>query len=76
MNNRNPAQAVRLPVVEFEPTLPYTAQEMEKILWAAEAIREAHPKMPVGVEKSLKAFILVMRYSGIRISDAVILHAG
>ncbi|MGO9338844.1 MAG: tyrosine-type recombinase/integrase [Terracidiphilus sp.] len=44
---------------------------MEKIVWAADSIREAHPKIPKGTEKKLKALILLMRYSGIRISDAV-----
>lgn len=44
---------------------------MEKIFWAAESIREAHPKMQKGIEKKLMALILLMRYSGIRISDAV-----
>jgi integrase/recombinase XerD len=44
---------------------------MEKPLWAAEFIREAHPKIPADTPKKLKALILLMRYSGIRISDAV-----
>ena len=44
---------------------------MGKILEAAERIRETHPKMPLGCEKRLKALILLMRYSGLRISDAV-----
>ena len=44
---------------------------MGKILEAAERIRETHPKMLLGCEKRLKALILLMRYSGLRISDAV-----
>jgi integrase len=67
---KNPARAVKSPVAVYEPTLPYTDDEMEKILWAAESIREAHPKIPEGTEKKLLALILLMRYSGIRISDA------
>ena len=55
----------------YDPTLPFTEEEMEKILWAAESIREAHPKIPEETPKKLKALILLMRYSGIRISDAV-----
>lgn len=68
---KNPAKVIESPVVVYEPTLPFTDDEMEKILWAADSIREAHPKMPVGCERKLKALILLMRYSGIRISDAV-----
>jgi integrase len=69
--DKNPALAVESPVVEYDPTLPFTDEEMEKILWAAESIREAHPKMLPGIERKLTALVLLMRYSGIRISDAV-----
>jgi integrase len=68
---KSPAKSVETPVVKYDPTLPFTEDQMEKILWAADSIRVAHPKMPVGQEKKLKALILLMRYSGIRISDAV-----
>jgi len=71
---RNPAKAIKPPIVQFEPTLPYTAEEMEKILWAADTIREIHQKMPAGIERKTRALILVMRYSGLRISDAVSLR--
>jgi integrase/recombinase XerD len=69
--DKSPAKPVKTPPVKHVPTLPFTDGEMEKILWAAESIREAHPKMPEGQEKKLKALILLMRYSGVRISDAV-----
>jgi integrase len=68
---KSPARLVRMPPAKYDPTLPFTDQEMEKILWAAESIREAHPKIPKEAPKKLKALILLMRYSGIRISDAV-----
>ena len=68
---KNPARSVESPVADYDPTLPFTDKEMERILWAAESIREAHPKIPAETPKKLKALILLMRYSGIRISDAV-----
>jgi integrase len=71
---KNPAKDLEGPIVHFDPTLPFTNEEMEKILWAAEAIREAHPKIPIDTPKKLKALILLMRYSGIRISDAVMFN--
>ena len=68
---KNPARLIKLPVARFAPTLPFTDEEMKKILWAADTLREIHPKMREGIEKQVKALILLMRYSGIRISDAV-----
>jgi site-specific recombinase XerD len=71
--DRNPAKAVRPPVVKQRPTLPFDGQAMEQIFWACEVIRESHPKMKPGIEKKLRALVLLMRHSGLRISDAVIL---
>jgi integrase/recombinase XerD len=71
--DRNPAKAVRLPVIKGRPTLPFSESEMERILWASEVIRETHPQMKPGIEKKLRALVLLMRHSGLRISDAVIL---
>ena len=61
---KSPARLVKMPPVKYDPTLPFTDQEMEKILWAADSIREAHPKIPAEMPKKLKALILLMRYSG------------
>ena len=72
---KSPARGVEAPPVKYDPTLPFTDEEMEKILWAADSIREAHPKIPKGTEKKLKALIMLMRYSGIRISDAVMFRS-
>jgi integrase len=68
---KSPARLVKMPAANYDPTLPFTDQEMEKILWAADSIREAHPRIPSDTPKKLKALILLMRFSGIRISDAV-----
>jgi integrase/recombinase XerD len=70
---RNPARAIRFPEVSQRPTLPFSETEMEQIFWACEVIRETHPHMPPGIEKKLRALVLLMRHSGLRISDAVIL---
>lgn len=68
--NRNPAKRVKLPPAKYDPTMPFTDGEMAKILWAAEFIREAHPKIPIKTPAKLSALILLMRYSRLRISDA------
>ena len=69
--DRNPAKLVNMPAAKYDPTMPFSDDEMEKILWAAESIREAHTKIPKETPKKLVALILLMRYSGLRISDAV-----
>lgn len=74
--DRNPAKLVRMPPAKYDPTMPYSDSEMEKILWAAESIREAHPMIPTGTEKKLLALVLLMRYSGLRISDACMFRRG
>jgi site-specific recombinase XerD len=56
----NYAVSLTAPKAKQNPTLPFSADEMKKILKAADS-----PK----VEKRVKAFILTMRHSGLRISD-------
>jgi integrase/recombinase XerD len=72
---RNPAKRVKLAPAKYMPTLPFTDEEMEKILWAAESIREAHPKIPAETPPKLIALILLMRYAGLRISDACLFRS-
>jgi integrase len=63
---RNPAVGVKAPKVKPAPTLPFTAKEMKRILDACEKYS--------GNRERLKAFILVMRYSGLRIGDVIALE--
>jgi site-specific recombinase XerD len=56
----NPALELDSPKLKPTPTLPFNADEMKRILKAAK-------------DKRVRAFILVMRYSGLRISDAATL---
>lgn len=71
---RNPSKLVGKPRVPPNPTMPFTEAEMAKILAACSRIR------PKGVHsfdtpKRIRAFILLLRYSGLRRSDAISLHA-
>jgi site-specific recombinase XerD len=61
----NPATALKAPSAKPNPTLPFTAQEMKKILAACDRYR--------GDKARIKAFILVMRHAGLRIGDAIAL---
>ena len=66
----NPAKLLKLPKVKPNPTLPFSEAEYEKILWAT----ELYPDRPKGRRIQVKAFILLLRYSALRIGDAVSLE--
>ena len=63
----NPARPLKPPTIKPKPTLPFTDEEMEKILWAC----EVYPDRPRGRRKQVKAFVLLLRFSGLRIRDGV-----
>jgi integrase/recombinase XerD len=67
----NPAKALKPPPLRQSPTLPYSKDEWEKILWALDSYSEIHSQSPVRIAKQLKAVVLLMRYSGLRISDTI-----
>jgi len=70
----NPAKAIKPPVVKRSATLPFSDDEFKKILDAVEEYPQRHPQSPPEAKKKLRAFIVLMRYSGLRISDACTLR--
>jgi integrase len=56
----NPASKIKNPVITEPPTMPYEPEQVDAIVRAAGA-----------VSVRLQLFVLVLRYSGLRISDAV-----
>jgi integrase/recombinase XerD len=66
----NPAKLLKLPKVKPTPTLPFSNEEYEKILWAT----ELYPDRPRGRRAQVRAMILLLRYSALRIGDAVSLE--
>ena len=60
---RNHALAVKAPKCRLKPTLAFGPEEMTRIL-------EACDQYP-GNRDRIKAFVLVMRYSGLRIGDTI-----
>jgi integrase/recombinase XerD len=62
----NPALALKPPKVTSPPTMPFTLDEMRKILDACEKYR--------GRKAWVRAFVLTMRYSGLRIGDTATLR--
>jgi site-specific recombinase XerD len=65
---KNPAQSIKAPKTKVAPTLPFTSEEMTRILAAC----EQYP----GDAVRMKAFVLTMRHSGLRIGDTLALDAG
>jgi hypothetical protein len=64
----NPAADLRAPRVQNRPTMPFTQPEMVKILVAFDKYSK---RAGVANAQRLKAFVLLLRYSGMRIGDAV-----
>ena len=69
--NHNPARKLKAPKVSHRPTLPFTYEEMLRIL--AALVRFVDQSGPRGKSNAqrLRALVLVLRYSGMRIGDVV-----
>jgi integrase len=68
----NPAKRLAMPKVPRTPTLPFTAEEMDAIMRACETypIKGIYGKRN---RQRITAFVLVLRYTGLRIGDVVTL---
>ena len=64
--DKNPVLGIKPPQVEPNPTLPFSQEEVQKILSACDRYE--------GDKNRMRAFILVMLYSGLRISDTCTLR--
>jgi integrase/recombinase XerD len=69
----NPASALKAPKVPDNPTLPFTKDEMEKILWACDLFATGG-RYQAKNRTRVKAAVLLMRFSGLAIRDAVTLE--
>ena len=68
---QNPAAAIRNPKVRPNPTLPFSQEEMLEILAAAgKKITGAKPAAK-NKARRVRALVLLLRYAGLRISDAI-----
>jgi len=63
----NPAKIIKPPKVEDPPTMPYSKDEVKRVLDACDKYPDQRNKI------RLKALTLLLRYSGLRITDAVTL---
>lgn len=66
--NENPAAELKPPKLTAKPTMPFSKGEMMQILAALDKYAE---RTGMASAQRLRAFVLLLRYSGLRIGDAV-----
>jgi site-specific recombinase XerD len=67
----NPAIELKAPKVTLRPTLPFDNSQMRRILLATERYKEEMPRHGVQNGRRIRGLVLLLRYSGMRIGDAV-----
>jgi integrase/recombinase XerD len=67
----NPAKKLKMPKVDPRPTMPFTHDELVRILEAVEAYSENAARNARLNAARIRALVLLLRYSGMRIGDAV-----
>lgn len=65
----NPAKKLKPPRADDVATMPYTADEVRKLLEAADAMRGMYREDAPTVRRRARALVLTLLYSGLRISD-------
>ncbi|MBS1830564.1 MAG: tyrosine-type recombinase/integrase [Acidobacteria bacterium] len=71
---KNPAKAVKRSTETHLPTLSFSTEEVDRIMEAADAHCEGKSGPELWNAKRLRALVLVLRWTGLRISDAVMLR--
>ena len=69
--HKNPAAELKAPKVTLCPTLPFSNEEMRKILVATEQYKDEMPSHGAENGRRIRGLVLLLRYSGMRIGDAV-----
>lgn len=67
----NPASELKSPRITPRPTLPFTREEMLRILEACDRYRDTYARTGEANARRLRVLVLLLRYSGMRISDTV-----
>ncbi len=70
----NPAIELKAPKVTLSPTLPFSNEEMYRILAATNQYRNEMPSHGVQNGRRIRGLVLLLRYGGMRIGDAVNLN--
>lgn len=67
----NPASELKAPKVSLRPTMPFTHEEMVMILAGLDTYAEKAARNARANSHRLRALVLLLRYSGMRIGDGV-----
>jgi integrase/recombinase XerD len=67
----NPALELRSPKFDLCPTMPFTQQEVLKILAAVDSFIESSARNGIENARRIRALVLLLRYTGMRICDVV-----
>jgi len=72
----NPAAPIKAPLVRRAPTMPFSQDQMAAILAACDRYPEVNVRRGLPSRARLRALVLLLRYSGLRIGDAVACEVG
>jgi len=72
--SENPAAGVRPPRVDQVPTMPYSQDEVDRLLAACDQIASDNPAEVGYIRRRARAFVLLLLHSGLRRSDAAVLR--
>jgi hypothetical protein len=67
----NPASRLRSSRIASRPTMPFTREEMAQIIVACDQYLKRSPSSGLANANRMRALILLLRYSGMRISNAI-----
>ncbi|HXJ93078.1 MAG TPA: site-specific integrase [Terriglobia bacterium] len=70
----NPARHVARPQISDRPTMPFTREEVIRILAACDRYGDNYGRTGQANARRLRALVLMLRYSGMRIGDTVTLE--
>lgn len=70
----NPADGVKAPRVDSRPTMPYSQEEVGKLLAACDRLASDNPAETEYIRRRARCLILLLLYSGLRRSDAAVLR--
>jgi len=70
---KNPATKIKGPKVRQSPTMPFSRDEVTNILAACDQYPDSYGRKGQWNGRRLRALVLLLRYSGLRIGDAVTL---
>jgi integrase/recombinase XerD len=71
----SPVNDLKAPRVSLKPTMPFTHEEISRILEAVDVYCQETPANGRENARRLRAFVLILRFTGMRVSDVVGLTA-